>query len=183
MSIVVLLPGCAGSATSTSNAPVAAEQKSPDAEFEWGMKRLERALRLSRPSTSDGMYTERSMDYELIAPNGETDYYTAKVTITTQTEFIHGKRESNKKTDEKKAESQQEPGYEDLLADDSEKVDTAAGVPEAGPEAPKAFAAAVEPRSIANESEFELAYLEEKWQLQTKPEHKYEQLWFEYAFP
>ncbi len=147
------------------------------------MKRLERALRLSRPSTADGMFTQRSMDYEVIAPNGTTSYYTAKVTITTETEFIHGKRKPKNNIAEKKPESQNEAGFEDLLAEESEAAENLTEVPGTDPNAPKAFASAVEPRTMESKAEFELAYLDEKWQLQTKPEHKYEQLWFKYAFP
>lgn len=178
---LLLLPGC-GESSSKSPKQQAAAETDPNAEFEWGMQRLDRALRLSRPSTSDGLFTERKMSYEVFKPSGDTDHHTAKVTITTESEFIHGKRKVDKK-EASKTDQKNELNYEDPREDKSGEVQELVDFPGVGPKAPKASAPSIEPRSLENQVVFDLAYLDEQWQLQTEPEHTYEQLWFEYAFP
>ncbi|MEM8946906.1 MAG: hypothetical protein AAGD11_17155 [Planctomycetota bacterium] len=175
----ICLPGCGG----TSASQRAEQAKNlPKKQFEWGMERLQRALRLSRPSTADGLYTERKMTYELIEPTDDSDRFTAKVTVTTAAEFIHGRRKVGAGEDGE-ASSEDKPQPEDPLSDKSDELTKLLDLPGAGPQAPTAPAPIIEPRSLDSEAVFELAYLGGKWSLQTEPEHRYEKMWFEYAFP
>lgn len=171
--------GCGGSSAKQKETSLA--KQTPEAQFEWGMERLDRALRMSKPSSADGLYTERKLSHELIPPNGENQQYTATVTITTEAEFIHGRRKTEKKDKEEK-EVEQNTEYKDPR-EQSAEVEKLIDFPGAGPKAPTAPAPIIESRSLDNETVFNLAYVDQQWKLTNEPEHKYEKLWFEYAFP
>ena len=77
---------------SVNEKPSATSLEDPVEEFEWGMRRLKRALRLFRPSAAEGLATKRNVEYELIPPEGKQSNYTARVTVTSATSYLHGKR-------------------------------------------------------------------------------------------
>lgn len=181
--VTFLFSGCDKSSSSPSNESVAAPQVDPKAEFEWGMKRLERMLKRTRPSTADGLYTERKMAYELFPPDDAQEQYSAVVTISTESEFIHGKRNIGKKKDEKKSEDAAKPKFEDPNDADSRLVDEAFDIPGMGPKAPKTTAPPIETRTIETDQVFELIYRDQQWQLKSPPEEELGKRWFEYAFP
>jgi len=168
--------GCGGS--SADQRPKVAD---PVADFEWGMERLERALRLFRPGSADGLsVTQRKLDYELFPPDGTHPSYTARVTIVTQVAYLHGKLLANKEEKPKIQEEKQE--IDDPLEDKTDEIHRLLEFPEAGPRAPAAAAPRVETRSTDSIASFELAYAEGHWRLTQAPEKKHEASWFEYAF-
>ena len=182
MLAILLISGCDKSSSSPTNEAVSAPQVDPKEQFEWGIRRLERMLKRTRPSTADGLYTERKMTYELFAPDGAQEQYSAVVTISTESEFIHGKRNIGKK-DEKKSEEAAKPKFEDPNDADSRLVDEAFDIPGMGPKAPKTTAPPIETRTIETEQVFELIYRDQQWQLKSPPEEELGKRWFEYAFP
>lgn len=181
--VCLLFPGCEGS-SSTQNDPTAVTPQvvDPKAQFEWGMKRLERMLKRTRPSTSDGLYTERKVTYEFFPADENSEQYSAVVTITTESEFIHGKRNIGKQ-DEEKSEDGAKPKFEDPNDADSRLVDEAFDIPGMGPQAPKTTAPTIKARTLETEQVFELIYRDQQWQLKTQPEEELGKRWFEYAFP
>lgn len=178
--ITSFLAGCGVSSEKQQQAADA--KQTPQAEFEWGMERLDRALQMSKPSSADGLFTKRKMTHELFPPDENNESFTAKVTITTESSFIHGKRKVTK-ADNSKTASDGEPEIFDPLADKSEELNKVVDIPGVGADAQRGATATVETRSLDKEAVFDMAYLDDKWKLISEPEHKYEQLWFEYAFP
>jgi len=159
---------------------VAVVQEDPAGEFEWGMTRLQRALRLFRPSGVDGLnVTERKVEYELIPPDDQNSNYTARVTIVSETSFLHGKRLLQK---EEKSAAQAALEFEDPLAEETDEYRKLIELPGTGPQAPAVAPTRIEPRSLDSKTVFELAYVQGHWKLTQTPEKKHEQLWFEYAF-
>ena len=153
----------------------------PVKQFEWGMERLQRALDFSKPSLADGLYTDRKMAYELIEPTaGSDDRYTAKVTVTSTTEFIHEKRKTSDK-DQKEIKNKDQA--EKLKLGNVDPLEQVLELPGAGPQVSTVPPPKVEPRSIDNQIVFDLAYMDGKWKLQTEPDHEYQKMWFKYAFP
>jgi len=173
----VLAIGCGG--TNSNQQQDGVIQEDPEGEFEWGMTRLKRALRLFRPSSSDGLVTKRDVEYELIPPNNKNSNYAARVTVVSETSFLHGKRKIKK---EKKAETiKEEPKLDDPLAnkeDFAEYLD----IPGTGSRSPIISTPPIDTRSLDSRSIFEMVYAEGKWKLTQQPKLKHEQLWFEYAF-
>ncbi len=167
--------GCGG-----SNATPEPTVAGPVAKFKFGLERLERALRF-QPSSANGIQvTKRNLDHEIFPPDDAHANYRARVTIVMESVYLHGKRSA--KEDEESEEKAKESEIDDPLADKSVELTKLLEFPRAGPRVPAAVSPKIETRSIKNESVFELAYVEEHWQLTTKPEKKSEQLWFEYAF-
>jgi len=167
--------GCGESNTAPQPAVIVED---PVGEFEWGMTRLERALRLFRPSAVGGLsISEREMTHELIPPNDKNSNYTALVTIVSKASFLHGKRLKKKK--ETSEASKNESKIDDPLSeqDDYSKFIDIPGTGSRPVDTPK-----LETRSLDSTTVFELAYLEGHWKLTKQPEKKHEQIWFEYAF-
>ncbi len=176
---VSLLLGCGGSGDEAPASTVV--QEDPKGEFEWGMKRLDRALKLFRPGGSEGLrVTDRKLDYQVFPPDANHDHYTARVTVMTEAAFLHGKR----KLDEEAvaAKPEEGPKIDDPLDDKTDELNKLVDLPGAGPQAPASAPARIETRSLENTSVFELAYLDSRWQLTEKPELKHEESWFDYAF-
>ena len=179
---LMFLAGCDEPSSTGEDQLVVTPKVDPKAQFEWGMKRLERMLKRTRPSTADGLYTERKMTYELLAPNEKNDQYSAVVKITTESEFIHGKRNIGKK-EEDQSEDGAKPKFKDPNDVDSRLVDEAFDIPGMGPQAPKTTAPPIKTRKIETEQVFELIYRDQQWQLKSEPEEELGKRWFEYAFP
>ncbi len=174
---MLLAIGCGG--TNSNQQQEEVTQEDPEGEFEWGMTRLKRALRLSRPGISDGLVTKRDVEYELIPPSGKNSNYSARVTVVSATSFLHGKRKIKKK--EKEETAKEEPKLDDPLAnkeDFAEYLD----IPGTGSRTPAVATAPIDTRSLDSKSVFEMVYTEGKWKLTQQPKLKHEQLWFEYAF-
>jgi len=171
--------GCGGTVANPKQAAPISE--APLKEFEWGMKRLERALQLYRPGGSKGLnITDRKLDSQLFPPNDENPTYRARVTITTEIAFMHGRRKSTKEGESNEAPDES-PEIDDPFAEKSDDWDQLIDSPGTGPRA-SAAAARIETRSLENETIFDMAYVEGHWRLVRQPELKHEQLWFKYAF-
>ncbi len=171
--------GCGGSSADQSSSSVVQDDAVGD--FEWGMKRLKRALRNFRPSGDGGFFvTDRNVEDELIPPNEKTPYYTARVTVTSKGSFMHAKRGPKKEKPE--AEQDEESKIEDPLAEKDDDLSKYLDIPGTGSRSSSGGAVSVGPRELDIKSVFELAYIEGHWKLTKTPEKKYQQLWFEYAF-
>jgi len=177
--MALLALGCGSPTTSEQQANVVKED--PEGEFQWGIHRLERALRVFRPSSADGLnVTDRNLDHELFPPSDANATYTARVTITTEASFLHAKRQLRKgerpsSTDRKGLE------IEDPLAEKSE-VTEFIDIPGTGTNIPAVAAVRIKPRTIENKTVFDLVYRKGRWKLKEQPELDHEQMWFEYAF-
>jgi len=181
-SFVAVVTLCSTGCEETKTAAeIAKDRADPEGEFEWGMERLKRALRDFSPSGADGVkVTDRKVEHKFFPPDKEHPNYRARVTITTETAFLHDKR--GPKEAEAEPKEDEEPKIDDPLNDPEDeysKVLDGAGTGPAGGNKP---AVAIEPRILESETVFELAYLDGKWKLTKQPEKKHEQLWFEYAF-
>jgi len=172
--------GCNESSEPTPATSTVAKQD-PAAEFEWGVTRLRRALRLFRPSSSNGInITEQTVDTKLTSPDETTPNYTAAITVTTETSFLHGRR-SAPTAAAKKGSAEELSALEDPIADDFDSADLLAqsGI---GAKGPSGITPRLETRNFENKTVFDMIYVSGKWQLTKQPELKHEQLWFEYAF-
>lgn len=176
----LLAAGCGDSKASKQQTAVA--QEDPQGEFEWGVTRLKRALRLFRPSSVDGLnIIEQKVDPKFFAPSDANSQYSAQITITTKTAFLHGKRPT-KKSNKKDDPSDDSSGIDDPLAEQFEDEGKLLDLPGIGPQAPVTISPRVETRSLENETVFDMVYVDGYWKLTKQPELKHEQLWFEYAF-
>ncbi|MGI9430107.1 MAG: hypothetical protein ACR2NM_15715 [Bythopirellula sp.] len=155
-------------------------QADPGGEFEWAMTRLERALRLFRPNSAEGLVTKRDLKYEWFPPTDATPNFTARVTVVSETSFLHGRRERVEK--EEKPSEKKAAKLDDPLAPKEDGYAEFVDIPGVGPGAPSAPPTRISTRSLDEESVFEMAYVDGKWELTEQPKLKHEQLWFEYAF-
>jgi len=117
----------------------------------------------------------------LFPPSAENPAYTARVTVTTETFFLHAKRSSTKDIKPKQA-TEPAPKFKDPLADPSDELNKLIDIPGTGPRAPSAAAARIDPLNMETKTVFEMAYVQGHWQLTQQPKLKHEQLWFKYAF-
>jgi len=171
--------GCGGSKADPPSTAVVHED--PAGEFEWGMTRLKRALRLFRPSGGDGLSVKRKVEHELIPPNDKNAHFTARVTVFSKASFLHAKRKpkENKKPD---AAQNEKSAFEDPLAEKDDEFSKYIDIPGTGPQESIGRAIQIKPRQLDSKSVFDLAYVDGHWKLTKTPEKKYEQLWFDYAF-
>ena len=183
--------GCSGEAStpSTNHASV----NTPQGQFEWAMQRLERAILDFGPSGSSGLIAgNRRISHELFEPEGESGHYTALVTVTTEATYVPDTLPSvvdKEKAREKKREKMRKmealnriDGSEnevfDPLADRfSQQMEDLAA--EGG--GPTKTAPLIEAPTTEETKIYELAYLEDRWQLQTEVSTEHEELWFQYA--
>ena len=175
--------------------PVArVDTSTPSGEFDWAMQRLERAVIEFQPSSRDGLQSgKRTVKYKVFPPESETDHYTARVVIETETIYLledpldsaEEEREARRRerarknfeqqvnADDSNSDAEFDPLQQKFLSQ-MEKIAAESRVPR-GPEP------ILETPQMSYRKIYELAYLEDRWQLQTKTETDYERLWFEYA--
>jgi len=190
--IVVLSLGCEKSRPDFPTQRI--DTDTPAGQFDWAMQKLERAVLEFQPSGRDGLRVgKRKVSYKLFPPDAARKHHTARVTIESETIYVHDqplqslKEEKERERRERAREDfEQQAGLNDPLdesADDpltqkflSQMEDIAAKsrVPR-GPEA------TIETPQMSDRKVYELAFLEGRWQLLTEPETDYERLWFEYA--
>ena len=186
--------GCGNNPSKPSQ--TAKVQQDPEGEFEWAMTRLERALRLNRPTSAKGIVTKRELEHELFPPSEVEPNYTARVTIFSKASFLHGRREVAKK---EKEQPEPEPvPLDDPIAPKDDKYVDFVEIPHTGPGAPPVAPPKIETRSLDSKTVAELTYAEGTWELTDlklftltaegawelteQPELKHQQLWFDYAF-
>ena len=178
---ILFAQGCGGSTAKQQKVQVT--QEDPQGEFEWGIERLERALYEFSPSRAAGLnITERKVKHELFPPTEANPAYTARVSITTETSFLHGRRSGEK--DQNPAVVREEPAaIDDPLEDEADEVTEFIDLPGTGPQAPAAASTRIETRTLENETVFDMIYVEGQWKLTQQAElKKHEKLWFKYAF-
>ncbi|NOY40653.1 MAG: hypothetical protein GXP26_02280 [Planctomycetes bacterium] len=155
----------------------------PEKKFDWVIKRLEHALEAFSPSGSFGLRAKRELSYELFPPTNSQPNYTAQVIIVSKTAY-HPEFQSLE-TQPKKAEPKVDSSIydpflnEDPLADPLDDPDQRfAELPIKEPITPGVST----PSPRTNDREvFDLAYLDDRWQLITSVESKRARNWFEYA--
>ena len=175
--MTLLTSGCGSPAPSEQQAETKTD---PEGEFEWGMRRLDRALRVFKPSGVNGMSVTRELNHKLFPPGDQNPNYTAHVTVSSKTLFLHAKR-IRKANENPSANQQEKSEIEDPYAEKLTVPDLV-DIPGTGSQAPVAAPTRIEPRTIESETLFELVYSEGRWKLSNQPELEHEQLWFEYAF-
>jgi hypothetical protein len=192
---VLLSLGCGESRPVVSPAPI--QRNSPAGQFDWVMLRLERAVLNFQPSPQVGLLIgKRKVSYELFPPDATRSHHAARVTIESEMVYIldqpNRASDKEKKRQErlKRRRTQQKLGrqtelndplgesYDDPLAnkfmDQMEEI----AADHHGPIMPDAI---IDNPQSSNRTVYDLAFLDERWQLQTKPETVHEQLWFDYA--
>ena len=170
--------------------PSASPQRdSPASQFDWIMQRLERAVLDFRPSERAGLRMGRQkVSHELFPPDATRPNYTARVTIESETMYVHDKpllasdreKERQELLNREKARRrlEQQSDFSDPLAENfMDQMDEIAAEPRLSA-APDVI---IENPKSSDRKVYDLAYLKGRWQLQTEPETDHERLWFEYA--
>jgi len=153
-------------------------------DFDWAMVRLRRAIETFTPSANLGLSIKRKFSYELIPPDSTQPLYTARVVVDSK--MAYKPRRFSPATEDALASAPKAADSafaEELLAKRENDPTGLLGDFATGP-APKATV--IEPLVDAPSAEertvYELVYRDDRWQLETEPESKHEQMWFEYAF-
>jgi len=173
--------GCESSRSDVS------DSKQPDdsvkADFDWAMLRLRRAIETFAPSTSSGLSIKRELSYEFFPPDASQPDYTARVVVDSKMAYKPQRFYST--TDEERASAPQAADSaftEELLAKRENDPTKFQGDLETGPSSKSTV---IEPLVGAPSTKkrivYELVYRDQRWQLETQPESKHEQMWFEYA--
>ena len=167
----------------------------PEADLEWVMKRLQRALDISQSAAQTGLSIKRNMSYEYLAPDSSSTVHTAVVKVNTTTIFRHNivtlkKQKAPLDTNEDQGVNLNDPltNLLDPLADSGDEFTN--NFTNVGPEDKviKKFLkgkptvdAHVPPRRLKELKTFNLVYLKGKWQLEKPTESELEQSWFQYT--
>jgi len=159
-----------------------------EAEFDWAMERLQRAIETFTLPAGRDLRVQRNVSIEFFPPTGSETDYTAKVIVESQSVFQPRRFTSNTDDELKQAaeESRSEAAenfLEEEFSDDHENDPTA--YLDDYEESPQRQTAIVNPLvkapSIKERIVYELAYRDERWQLISEPESEHEKLWFDYA--
>ncbi len=158
---------------------------SPEADLDWAMQRLQRALDLSKPSGETGLLSKRAMRYRYQGPTATQPDPTAVVTIDTITVFRHDKF-SPPDTSAAAAEQPSPLTLAEELADPASLEQQAylQRQQELQGGRPTRSAVVDTPVPVRRKEEskkFHLVFQDGAWKLTDVPEVSYERLWFEYA--
>ncbi len=192
---VMLSLGCEESRPAV---PFASAQKdSPAGQFDYVMLRLKRAVLDFLPSRRAGLHVgKREVSYELFPPDATRSHYTARVTIESETVYVHNQpfqrvdkeKERQEKLERSKAQRkiEQQSEFDDPLGESyndplAEKFLEQMEEIGAGPRVPLVPEATIDNPQTSDRKTYDLAYLGGRWQLQTEPETDHERLWFDYA--
>jgi hypothetical protein len=153
------------------------------------MQRLERAVLDFRPSQRSGLQIGRpKVSHELFPPDATRPHYKARVTIESETAYIHDrpllaserekKRQERLEREKAQRKFEQQSEIADPLAEKfMEQMEEIA----AAPRTLRAPEVVIENQQASERKVYDLAYLKGQWELQTEPETDHERLWFEYA--
>ncbi len=165
----------------------------PEGQFDWIMQRLERVvLDFSSGERSGLRIGKRTLDHELFPPNDEISYYTAKVTVSSEKGYVPekplpliDKEEIKEKRRRAMRRFNKQAGLEDeeeeFFDPIKKRFDTEMEDIAARRGGPIQSSVDIETPVLTDVAVYELAYQDDRWQLQTELETEYEQLWFEYA--
>ena len=171
-------------------APATTQQVSvspAEADLDWAMQRLQRALDLSKPTGRTGLLSKRKMRYAYQAPRVAQANPTAVVTIETLSIFLHGKFSPQPKDTSAEAHEQETalvPPEEFADPGNPEQADYANQQPAFQPGTlanPAIVDTPVPPRRKEESKTYHLVFQNGKWRLLNEPEVAHERLWFEYA--
>ncbi len=179
LAVTCLSLGCGASGPSVPQSPQSIPK--PEAEFEWVIRRLKRALDTFNPSSGAlGLRAKRELDYKLILPTDLQPNYKARVTITSKT-FFKPKFRPIEKHPEKTKQVVDPSEFDALL--DNDLLENYLDNPDWSPREREIITeeSAVSMPSISSKKIFELTYLEGHWQLITPLESDRARNWFNYA--
>jgi len=187
--LCLLSPALLGIGCETSRSDISSSQQLEDSakeDFDWAMMRLRRAIETFTPPASLGLKMTRKLSYELIPPDATRPHYTAQVIVNSKTAYqpkrFFSTTEGDFKQDETSRSGDTSAFAERLQAD---RANNPAASPEGHLEGTQTKAlvvdALVDAPSIEERIVYELIYRDERWQLETLPDSKHEQMWFEYA--
>ncbi len=185
--VVMLSLGCGKSRPAVPFAPI--PKNSPAGKFDYAMQRLKRAVQDFLPSRRAGLHIgKREVSYELFPPDATRSHYTARVTIESETAYIHDQLFQTPDKEKKRQERlerrrvqkslEQQSEFDDPLAEKFMEQMEEIG---AGPRVPLVPEATIDNPRTSDRTVYDLAYLDGRWPLQTEPETDHERLWFNYA--
>lgn len=191
LALIGLLPGC------SERAPVIQSERidtsTPVGQFEWAMTKLERAVIEFQPSAADGLQVgERKVSYEVFPPSTDVDHYTARVVIESETLYVHDepledlekqreeRRRARAREDfSKQVETEESAALEDLDPLDKRFVAQMEDI--ATKPRPRMPEPILETPQMSDRKVYQLAYRDDRWQLESETDSDHERLWFEYA--
>jgi len=148
---------------------------------------LRRALETFTPSANIGLRVKREMSYEFHPPDASQPNYTAQVTIRSKTFYKPGRYVPDADKDSEKTIAAGPQADESAFAEEmlANRADDPSGLFDADGAFPSKKPMIVESHMPAPRLDkvnvYELTYRAGRWQLETLPESKHEQMWFEYA--
>jgi hypothetical protein len=170
------------------------DTSTPEGQFEWAMQKLERAVVEFQPSSVDGLRVgERRVSYEIFPPDDKRKHLSARVTIESEMVYVHEmpakslkeQREEQRRERARANFEQQVKSNDPLEATEVDPLEQKflSQMEEMATESrgPRISEPVLETPELSDSKVYELAYLDSRWQLQTKPETDHERLWFEYA--
>ena len=184
---VLFLVGCEKSRPVAT--PASVERNTPEGQFNWIMQRLERAVLDFRPSQRAGLKIGKpKINHEIFPPDDKNSYYTARVTIESETIYVHDKpllgadrekkRQGRLKQERERRKIEQESEIDDPLAEKfMQQMEEIA----AKPRTPTVPDATIDNPRATDLKVYDLAYLQGQWELRSEPETDHERLWFQYA--
>ena len=167
----------------------------PEADLDWAMQRLERALNLHQASAEVGLRIKRDMSFEYQAPDSSGPVPRAVVHVNTHTMLLHDSLAAPKTTARSKADDDPDRDLiehdlfgSDPLAKTSDAIlENFTNVDPDDPVVKKLLLheptadVHVPPRRLQELRTFDLVYKQGKWQLDKEPESELERSWFKYA--
>ena len=185
---VTVLVGCA---EEMPRPPVEKFSNRAEGDFNWAMERLKHAIEMIDPPRNMGIRVKRDMDYELFPPTKENSNYTARVTITSKTTFLHDKPISaNEERKQKQAEVAkrvaEQKAKRDPFARPGEKPITGSTtitdeLIESNPGNSEIVAPPIPQQKLDIKEDFKLEYVDGKWKQLNRAKEEHIQLWFDYA--
>jgi hypothetical protein len=190
--LAMLLPlGCGDSRTNLPTERI--DTSTPAGQFEWAMQKLKRAVIEFQPSRQDGLQVgKRKVSYELFPPDDVKKDLTARVTIESETVYVHDepleeaeeieeRRRKRAREDFRQQVQPDDPFHEENLDPLQQKFLSQMEDLAAKRRTPTVPTPVLDHPEMSVRKVYDLAYLDGSWQLQTKPETDHERLWFEYA--
>lgn len=163
--------GCDGSGTAETKKRTPAEIAKID--FDYTMERLQQALDTSGSAAHLNLRVKHELKYELVPPDTTRSNFTARVTIKSRSDYIPEKPYAP--AEEKAKQENPSELIEDSLKS-SDNLDF-----ETRQQKPLVATPPAKLPSVEEVKEFEMAYLDGRWKLQTEPDSELEQMWFDYA--
>lgn len=193
--VLFVLFACFGCDSAGGDAQRLAEtpQTSPEDEFEWVIKRLERAvLDFSSTERAGLRIGDRKLAHQLIPPSEATPHYTAIVMISSEKGYLPDQSLvtlSKKKIKQDRREAMkrfnEHSGFDDRQSDAfdpiTDQLKSQMEEVAANRSGPIRTSGDLDIPMLKDEKIYELAYLDGRWQVHSKLETETEQLWFQYA--